>query len=272
MLCVSTRAASARTHFLSSSFTATATASFSAATLKPFYYKPFKSRFHPSIKMLSSSNSDPNPKPSEFVEHVVLFKVRQDADPSAINAMVNNLNGLASLDPVLHLKAGPIARVRSSSLSFTHMLHSRHRSKPDLGSYADHPAHISVVTNYVRPIIDDVMAVDWASDDITGSVIVPHGSAMRFTFLKLKEGVEESGKNEIFGVVKGIKDKFPSIEQLSVGENFSPGRAKGFSIGSVAVFKGMTELEALDSDSEVANEQKDKVREFLDSVLVLDFH
>ncbi|KAL2553800.1 Stress responsive alpha-beta barrel domain protein [Forsythia ovata] len=214
-----------------------------------------------------SSNSDS----SQFVEHVVLFKVKPDADPSAVNAMISNLNGLTSLDPVFHLKAGPIARTRSSSLSFTHMLHSRHRSKPDLGSYSDHPAHISVVTNYVRPIIDDVMAVDWVSDDITGSLTVPPGSAMRVTFMKLKEGVEESGKNEILKVVKGIKQKFPSIEQLSVGENFSPGRAKGFSIGSIAVFKGVNELEALDSESELANEQKDKVREYLDGVLVLDY-
>lgn len=215
--------------------------------------------------MLSSSNSNPNP--SQFVEHVVLFKVKPDADPSVVNAMFSKLNGLNSLDPVLHLKAGQIARTLSSPLYFTHMLHSRHRTKTDLGSYADHPAHISVVTSYGRTIVDDIMAVDWMSDDITGSMIVPPGSVLRVTFLKLKEGVEESGKNEILGVVKGIKEKFPSIKQLTVGENFSPGRAKGFSIGSIAVFKCATELDALDLESELANEQK----AFLDGILAFDF-
>ncbi|CAI9766589.1 unnamed protein product [Fraxinus pennsylvanica] len=217
--------------------------------------------------MLPSPNSDPNPNHSQFVEHVVLFKVKPDADPPAVNAMFSNLNGLNSLDPVLHLKAGPIARTRSSPLYFTHMLHSRYRNKTDLRSYADHPAHIRVVTSYGRAIVDDIMAVDWLSDDVTGSIIVPTGSAMRVTFLKLKEGVEESGKNEILGMVKRIKEQFPSIKQLTVGENFSPGRDKGFSIGSIAVFAGMTDLEDLDLESGLANEQK----EFLDGTLVLDF-
>lgn len=78
-------------------------------------------------------------------------------------------------------------------------------------------------------------------------------------------------KREILGVIGGIKDIFPSIDQISFGENFSPARAKGFSIASIAILPGLSELEALDSNSELVNLQKDKVRDLLDSVIVLDY-
>lgn len=147
------------------------------------------------------------------------------------------------------------------------MLHSRYASISDLATYTDHPDHVSVVANYVKPVIDDVMAVDWVSDDFSGPPVISPGSVARFTVLKLKEG--GIGKGEVLEVLRGVKGKFPEIEQLSVGENFSPGRAKGYSIASVAVFKGGKELEGL--DLEMAEQEKDKVRELIDSVLVLDF-
>ncbi|KAL2480359.1 Stress responsive alpha-beta barrel domain protein [Abeliophyllum distichum] len=205
-------------------------------------------------------------KPCKIIEHIVLFKIKPNAETSAVKAMVSNLNGLTSLDPVLHLTAGPLARTRSSSsLTFTHMLHSRYGSLPDLTSYTEHPAHVSAVVNYVTPVIDDIMAVDWVSD-FTGSITVQPGSAVRVTLLKLKEGLGESVKNEVLRVLEGIRYEFPSIEQLNVGENFSHGRAKGFSIASLAVLKGMSELEAVNWESDLA-----KVREFLDDEVVLDY-
>nr|DAD20622.1 TPA_asm: hypothetical protein HUJ06_022085 [Nelumbo nucifera] len=59
------------------------------------------------------------------IEHIVLFKVKDDTEPSKINAMIGGLNALTSLDQVLHLSAGPIYRNRSSALNSIHMLHSR---------------------------------------------------------------------------------------------------------------------------------------------------
>ncbi|KAL8035991.1 hypothetical protein ABFX02_12G130600 [Erythranthe guttata] len=230
----------------------------------------FPLRSSSSIRM-SSSDSSSHSNPNQIIEHIVLFNVKPSADLSAVNAMISNLNGLISLESVLHISAGPISRCRSKSLAFTHMLHSRYRSKSDLVSYSEHPSHVSVVTSYVKPIVDDIMAVDWIADDFSGSPAVSPDSALRLTILKLKEGAGEGGKGEVLGVLKGIREKFPSIEQLTVGENFSPARAKGFSICSIAVFNGRNELDELDAQSELANEQKDKVREFLDGVLVLDY-
>ncbi|XP_057766879.1 stress-response A/B barrel domain-containing protein UP3-like [Salvia miltiorrhiza] len=217
-----------------------------------------------SVRMSSSA-------PNQIIEHVVLLKAKPSADPSAVNDMVRNLNGLATLDSVLHISAGPVTRCRSASLTFTHLLHARYRSKSDLASYTVDPTHVNVVVNYVKPVVDDVIAVDWVAEDFSGPVVVPPGAALRLTVMKLKEEAGESGKSEVLGIVRGIQEKFDSIKQLTAGENFSPERSNGFSIASVAVVKGAEELEALAAESELVNEQKNKAREFLDGVIVLDF-
>lgn len=208
---------------------------------------------------------------AQTVEHIVLFKVKDDTDSSKVNAMVSGLGSLVSLDQVLHLSVGPLLRNRSSAFKFTHMLHSRYNSKDDLSAYSAHPNHLGVVKESVLPICDDIMAVDWVADNLQGDLVPPPGSAIRVSFLKLKENLGDQVKNEVLGVIGGIKDSFGQIRQLSYGENFSPARAKGFSLASLAVFQGPSDLEALDSNEKLVNDQKDKAREHLDSVLVVDY-
>lgn len=209
--------------------------------------------------------------PSTVIEHVVLFKVKDNTDPSKVNAMVTGLNGLISLDQVLHITAGPLVRTRSPLSNFTHMLHSRYSSKDDLSAYSAHPSHVGVVKEHVVPICDDIMAVDWIATAFQGPVVVPPGSAMRVSFLKLKENVPEEGKSEVLGVIEGIKESFEGIDQITCGENFSPARAKGFSIASLSVFPGLSEMESVDSKEELVNLHKEKVRDYLEGVIVVDY-
>ncbi|KAK2975973.1 hypothetical protein RJ640_013004 [Escallonia rubra] len=207
---------------------------------------------------------------NQVVEHIVLFKVKPETPAAKIASMVNGLYGLTSLPEVLHLTAGALHRTRSSSLSFTHMLHTRYRSKEDLNAYTVHPSHVSVVKESIRPIIDDIMAVDWVSNDFNGPISPPANSAMRVSFLKLKDERDENVKVEILGVLGGM-DRYAPIEQLSCGENFSPDRAKGYSIASIAVFAGLSELDPLDFDAEFVRSGEEKVKDPLESVLVLDY-
>ncbi|KAL6220931.1 hypothetical protein ACLB2K_008684 [Fragaria x ananassa] len=204
------------------------------------------------------------------VEHIVLFKLKDNTDPSKVNAWVDGLNALSSLDLTLHLTAGPLLRIRSSPFAFTHLLHSRYKSKDDLAAYAVHPTHISVVKEGL-PFCDDLMAVDWIADGLTGPVGLSPASAIRVTVLKLKEELGEAAKGEVLEAIKGIKGKFGEVGQVTVGENFSPGRAKGYSIASVAVFKGVKEMEEVDSKEELAKPEKDKITEYLDNVVVVDY-
>ncbi|KAL9224222.1 hypothetical protein vseg_000283 [Gypsophila vaccaria] len=207
---------------------------------------------------------------SSTVEHIVLFKVKPSAESTQLAAMVNGLNGLRSMDTVLHLTSGPLLRNRSPTLPFTHLLHSRYRTKEDLANYSAHDAHLSVVRSSVLPICDDIMAVDWVAENLEGPAEVKPGSAVRVQFLKLKEGLGDKEKEDVLGVIGGLKDKFDGIEQLSFGENFSPARAKGFSLASIGVFASVKELDALDGNVKIS-EEKDKVRDYIDSLLVVDY-
>lgn len=128
-----------------------------------------------------------------------------------------------------------------------------------------------MVKESVLPIVEDIMAVDWVAEDLNGPLSPQPGSALRVTFLKLKENVDDGAKSEIVGVIEGIRDSFGQINQISVGENFSPARAKGYSIASLAVFPGLGDLEAVDSNQELVNLHKDKVRDRLESVVVVDY-
>ncbi|XVF25681.1 hypothetical protein REPUB_Repub13aG0234600 [Reevesia pubescens] len=72
-----------------------------------------------------------------IIEHVVLFKVKDDTDQAEVNLMLNGLNGLVSHDPVLRITAGLVLRTKSPISNFIHMLHS----KEDLNTYSTHPDH-----------------------------------------------------------------------------------------------------------------------------------
>jgi hypothetical protein len=150
------------------------------------------------------------------------------------------------------------------------MLHTRYKTKQDLEAYSAHPSHVSVVKGNVLPIIDDIMAVDWIAEDLNGEDLVPkEGSAMRVMFLKLKE--ENVVNDKVLQVIKEIPENFQQVKQISYGENFSPARAKGYSIASLAVFPGEKEMEEHDSNHELVNFQKDKVRDQIESVVVVDY-
>lgn len=203
------------------------------------------------------------------VEHVVLFKVKESADPSKIDAMISNLNALTSLGIATHLSAGPVHRARSGPAArVTHLLHSRYRSKPDLSAYATHPGHVAVVNDYVKPICDEILAVDWLAD-LGGRDAIPPGSALRLTLAKLKP---QSATETVLETISEAGKRVSGLVQLSYGENFSPARAQGYGLGFITVFGSAADLEALDDGSDGSLEaEKEKVRPLLESVIVLDY-
>ncbi|GJZ89938.1 stress-response A/B barrel domain-containing protein UP3-like protein [Tanacetum coccineum] len=89
----------------------------------------------------------------EIIEHVVLYKVKPDADSRKVAAMVNGLNNLTSLNLTVHFTAGKLLRSQSS---FTHLLYTRYRSMDDLRKYRDHPEHLRMRMKTMRHIVDDV--------------------------------------------------------------------------------------------------------------------
>ncbi|GMI89404.1 UP3 [Hibiscus trionum] len=237
----------------------------------PPFSRTFSSPKHLKRPFVLSTKASKSPITMSIVEHVVLFKVKDDTDRAKVDLMLNGLNGLASLDSVLHLTVGPVFRTRSPISDFTHMLHCRYKSKEGLNAYSAHPDHVRVVKENVLPVCDDVMAVDWVTDNVPAPLSPPPNSAIKVTFLKLKDNVNDDVKSDILGVIKGIKEGVSGIQQITCGENFSPGRAKGFSIASIAVFSGVGEMAAAEGNEEYVNLQKQKVRDHLNGVIVVDY-
>lgn len=108
------------------------------------------------------------------------------------------------------------------------------------------------------------------AESFDGPIGLKPGSAVRLQLVKLKEGLGEKEKGEVFEVICALKDKVSGLEQLTFGDNFSPARAKGFEICSIGVFGGVKELDALEGDSEIGKE-KDKVRDLIDDLVVVDY-
>ena len=228
--------------------------------------------------MASQSQSE-----SESIEHIVLFKVKDEAEPSKVKAWLDALNGLSSLDQVAQLTAAPLIQTTTTttssatSLNFTHILHSRYNSKQDLKAYTVHPRHESAVKDHGLLIVQDIMAFDWVAPDlhlaVTPKPKPKPGSAIRVSFFKLKEEEEDVKKSEILGVLKETKDGLllgqqKQVSELSYGENFSPERSRGYSLAYLAVFPGHRELE--DSNEELGK-LKDKFKDFVESEVVVDF-
>ncbi|XP_050286941.1 stress-response A/B barrel domain-containing protein UP3-like [Quercus robur] len=223
--------------------------------------------------MASQSESE-----SEAIEHIVLFKVKDEAEPSKVKAWLDALNALSSLVQVAQLTAAPLIQTTTTSssatsLNFTHILHSRYNSKQDLKAYTIHPRHDSAVKDHGLHIVEDIMAFDWVAPDLHLAVTPKPkpGSAIRVSFFKLKE--EDVKKSEILGVLKETKDglllgQHKQISELSYGENFSTERSRGYSLAYLAVFPGHTELE--DSNEELGK-LKHKFTDFVESEVVVDF-
>ncbi|GKG16392.1 hypothetical protein Tco_0358715 [Tanacetum coccineum] len=67
--------------------------------------------------------------------------------------------------------------------------------------------NLRLMMETIKPIIDDVMVVDWIFN--YASVSPNPGSAMRVAFLKLKSKNE---KDEVLEVVGGIRDQLEMIQ------------------------------------------------------------
>lgn len=95
-----------------------------------------------------------------MIEHVVLFKVRPNATEEQKSALLKALLGLRAMVPgILDASAGYnfSDRARGYSIGFT----VRFKDRASLDAYFPHPAHKSVVKDYVNPITEEVVVVDY---------------------------------------------------------------------------------------------------------------
>ena len=95
-----------------------------------------------------------------MIEHVVLFKVKAGTPAASVTAMLGGLAGLKTRVPgIVDLSVG--ANFTDRNKGFTHGLVVRFQDRAALEAYLPHPAHQEVVQSYIRPIIEDVIALDY---------------------------------------------------------------------------------------------------------------
>lgn len=97
------------------------------------------------------------------VEHLVLFQWQPEASAAQIDAAIAALRDLADKVPgILQLSCGENFSARAKG--FQHGLVVRFGDRAALEAYQVHPAHQAVVQKHIKPILADILALDYEFD------------------------------------------------------------------------------------------------------------
>ncbi|NLR91034.1 MULTISPECIES: Dabb family protein [Flammeovirga] len=94
-----------------------------------------------------------------MINHTVLFKIKDEATSSQVTAMINALNALGNkIEEIkeIHVKENFSDRAKGFSV----VLYSIFETEEALNKYQVHPAHVEVVTDHVKPILEDILVAD----------------------------------------------------------------------------------------------------------------
>ena len=95
-----------------------------------------------------------------MVEHLVLFRWKEDASREAIDSVLAELRQLKGRIPgIVDLSCG--ANFSDRAKGYTHGLIVRFKDRAALEAYGPHPEHQRVVQNFINPIRADILALDY---------------------------------------------------------------------------------------------------------------
>jgi len=95
-----------------------------------------------------------------MIEHLVLIQWKADASPEAITQAMDGLRALRDQVPgILGLTCGENFNPRAQG--YTHALVIRFEDKAALDAYNPHPAHQKVVQEMMKPIVAEVLVLDF---------------------------------------------------------------------------------------------------------------
>ena len=94
------------------------------------------------------------------VVHLVFFAFKADATETQIETLMSELRSLSSVIPgVQQLSCGKSFTQRGKA--FTHALSVLLTDRAALDAYGPHPAHQKVLADFVKPILEEVLAIDY---------------------------------------------------------------------------------------------------------------
>lgn len=196
---------------------------------------------------------DGAPAAPRAVEHLVLFKIKA-GEAAAASAMVSALAALESLPGIKHLHVGPRVEPpmgQEPGGAWTHALYGRYDSKDALAAYSDHPDHVAVVAGKVKPIAEEVLALDWEVEAGTPSGADKGAGVIRVCLMEVSDadaaaalGEQMQKLQELEGSLSGV------VRWMSAGKNFAPARAKGHTWGALVAFSDEASLSEFESSAQ----------------------
>jgi len=95
------------------------------------------------------------------VRHVVHFKFKKDADPAAIQKVVEEFARLKAKIPVIEsLEGGKNVSPEGIDKGFTHCWISSFKSEADRDVYLKHADHVAFVA-VLKPVLEDALVIDF---------------------------------------------------------------------------------------------------------------
>jgi len=95
-----------------------------------------------------------------MIEHIVLFKIKEEATQAQRDRMVAELGALKEkIDGIVDLTVGHNFSARNQGYEIGLVV--RFRDRDALEAYLPHPEHRGCVDTHCRPIMDGVIVVDY---------------------------------------------------------------------------------------------------------------
>lgn len=95
-----------------------------------------------------------------MLDHIVLFKFKPETSHDEVNKLTSQLLGLQKNIPeIVSITTGRNFSERSKG--YQQGLVVRLKNKTDLKIYQEHPSHQQVLENWIKPLTEDILAVDY---------------------------------------------------------------------------------------------------------------
>lgn len=230
-----------------------------------------------ATKASSDSGNTTETELDQTVEHIVFLQMR-DAQGKPWD-LKNALNSLKCLPGTLYLSAGYVGETYGAPGCPNYFLHSRLATKIHRDRFMQHPLKYGFSIGYTEDLCDDFMMLDYIYKHQKPLHHPVYGSALRFVFLKLKDGVNESSIQSV------LDTSFPeTVTQTTFGRIIDPcftvpgtdsDCVKGYNFAMHAEFPSKDALDSVGSPEAFAKALKSKIGEELkddESIFIHDYN
>jgi hypothetical protein len=97
-----------------------------------------------------------------MIEHIVLLKLKDGVSEDKMEALLAGLNDLKKVIPgMLEVSGGYNNSIEGKANGFNYGFIVKFKDSTSRDGYVPHPEHIKLAQTLVRPIVDDVIVLDY---------------------------------------------------------------------------------------------------------------